>query len=66
MKAIFTDIEGIRDGIYSLILDVYHKNRLELKGIDSIILKGTKSRSLGYNNIYRRCWWYKRTNRLSS
>ena len=53
MKAIFINVKGISNGIYHIVPDIYHENWLELESADSIILKGTKSRSLGYNNTYR-------------
>jgi len=54
MEIILTNIKGISNRVYYLILNIYYKNQLELKGINGIILKGIKSRSLGCNNTYRR------------
>ena len=55
MEVVLTDTEGISNGVYHLIPNVCYKDRLEPKGTNGIILKGTKSRSLRYNNIYKRC-----------
>ena len=54
MEAIYIDIERISNGVYYIVLDKRHKNRLELKSANGIILEGTKSRSLRCDNIYRR------------
>ncbi len=54
MKIIYTNAEGINNRVHYLILNIRYKNQLEPKGINSTILKGTKSRSLGRDNIYKR------------
>ena len=54
MEAIFIDIEGISNRVYYVILDIYYENQLELESVNGIIPERTKSRSLRYNNIYRR------------
>ena len=55
MKVILTDTKGISNGVYYAISNVRYENWLEPESADGIILKGTKSRSLGYDNTYRRC-----------
>ena len=54
MKAIFIDAKGISNRVYYLILDIRYKDRLELKGTNSTILKRTKIGSLRRNNTYGR------------
>ena len=61
-EIVLTNIKGISNRVYYIILDVRYKNQLELESTNGIILKGTKSRSLKYNNTYRRCQQYKGAN----
>ena len=52
METIYINTKRISNGVYYIVLNVRYENRLELKGTNSIILKGTKSRSLGRDNTY--------------
>ena len=54
MKTIRINVKGRSNGVHYIIPNVRHKNRLELKGTDGIISKGTKGRSLGRDNTYRK------------
>ena len=54
MEAILTNVEGISNRVYYLILDKRYKDQLEFESANGIILKGTKSGSLRCNDTYGR------------
>ena len=54
MKVILVNAERISNRVYYVILDIHHKDQLELESANGIIPKRTKSRSLKYNDTYRR------------
>ena len=54
MEVILTNIKRISNRVYYIIPNVRYKDRLELKGINSTILKGTEIGSLRRDNTYRK------------